>query len=145
MTRVVQFGSEPLYDNVLPHQQLAEQVELAKANLSSLSIPVTVSELAYGWGLYELQIYRPKSNIFQAIKNGVAHRMYLTPLTPSIYICSPFFLKMHPQVFVSRTSHEFPQEDLTLLMFLFSEPIMAAGTERFGLVYRAWKRKENVF
>lgn len=48
MTRVVQFGSEPLYDNVLPHQQLAEQVELAKANLSSLSIPVTVSELAYG-------------------------------------------------------------------------------------------------
>ncbi|KAH9945671.1 glycoside hydrolase superfamily [Amylocystis lapponica] len=49
VTRVVQFGSEPLYDDVLPHQQLAEQVTLAKANLSSLSIPVTVSELAYGY------------------------------------------------------------------------------------------------
>ncbi|TBU41683.1 glycoside hydrolase superfamily [Dichomitus squalens] len=49
VTRVVQFGSEPLYDNVLPHDQLAEQVVLAKQNLSSLNIPVTVSELAYGY------------------------------------------------------------------------------------------------
>ena len=49
VTRVVQFGSEPLFDNVLPHDQLAEQVTLAKANLSDLNIPVTVSELAYGY------------------------------------------------------------------------------------------------
>ncbi|EIN11514.1 hypothetical protein PUNSTDRAFT_98632 [Punctularia strigosozonata HHB-11173 SS5] len=49
VTRVLQFGSEPLFDNVLPHVQLAEQVQLAKANLSSLGIPVTVSELAYGY------------------------------------------------------------------------------------------------
>jgi len=49
VTRVLQFGSEPLYDNVLPHDQLAEQVILAKQNLSSLNIPVTVSELAYGY------------------------------------------------------------------------------------------------
>ena len=49
VTRVLQFGSEPLFDDVLPHNQLAEQVELAKQNLSSLNIPVTVSELAYGY------------------------------------------------------------------------------------------------
>ena len=49
VTRVLQFGSEPLFDNVLPHAQLAEQVVLAKQNLSSLNIPVTVSELAYGY------------------------------------------------------------------------------------------------
>jgi exo-beta-1,3-glucanase (GH17 family) len=49
VTRVVQFGSEPLFDNVLPHQQLAEQVVLAKQNLSDLHINVTVSELAYGY------------------------------------------------------------------------------------------------
>jgi exo-beta-1,3-glucanase (GH17 family) len=49
VTRGVQFGSEPLFDNVLPHDQLAEQVILAKQNLSSLNIPVTVSELAYGY------------------------------------------------------------------------------------------------
>ena len=49
MTRVVQFGSEPLFDDVLPHAQLAQQVTLAKQNLSSLHIPVTVSELAYGY------------------------------------------------------------------------------------------------
>lgn len=48
MTRVVQFGSEPLFDNVLSPADLAEQVIAAKANLSSLDIPVTVSELAYG-------------------------------------------------------------------------------------------------
>lgn len=45
----MQFGSEPLYDGVLPHAQLANQVKQAKANLSSLGIPVTVSELAYGY------------------------------------------------------------------------------------------------
>lgn len=49
VTRVLQFGSEPLFDGVLPHDQLAEQVLLAKANLSSLHIPVTVSELAFGY------------------------------------------------------------------------------------------------
>ena len=49
VTRGVQFGSEPLYDDVLPHAQLADQVKQAKANLSSLGIPVTVSELAYGY------------------------------------------------------------------------------------------------
>lgn len=46
---IVHFRSEPLFDNVLPHQQLAEQVWAAKANLASLHIPVTVSELAYGY------------------------------------------------------------------------------------------------
>lgn len=45
----MQFGSEPLFDNVLPHAQLAEQVKLAKAKLAGVQIPVAVSELAYGY------------------------------------------------------------------------------------------------
>ena len=49
ITRAVQFGSEPLFDHVLPARDLADQVEAAKRNLSSLGIPVTVSELAYGY------------------------------------------------------------------------------------------------
>ena len=49
VTRVVQFGSEPLYDDVMDPVDLAVQVEAAKANLTSLSIPVTISEMAYGW------------------------------------------------------------------------------------------------
>ncbi|KAF8345942.1 glycoside hydrolase superfamily [Amanita rubescens] len=49
VTRVVQFGSEPLFDNVLSPADLTKQVIAAKANLSSLGIPVTVSELAYGY------------------------------------------------------------------------------------------------
>lgn len=49
MTRAVQFGSEPLFDWVLSPDDLAAQVLAAKANLSSLGIPVTISELAYGY------------------------------------------------------------------------------------------------
>lgn len=49
VTRVLQFGSEPLYDNVLSPDDLTTQVLAAKANLSGLRIPVTVSELAYGY------------------------------------------------------------------------------------------------
>jgi exo-beta-1,3-glucanase (GH17 family) len=49
VTRGVQFGSEPLFDGVLSPNQLTAQVVAAKNNLSSLGIPVTVSELAYGY------------------------------------------------------------------------------------------------
>jgi exo-beta-1,3-glucanase (GH17 family) len=49
VTRGVQFGSEPLYDNVLPHAELASQVISARARLAGVQIPVTVSELAYGY------------------------------------------------------------------------------------------------
>ncbi|KAF5393502.1 hypothetical protein D9757_000698 [Collybiopsis confluens] len=49
VTRVLQFGSEPLFDDVLPVDQLTEQVQLAKTNLSDVHIPVTVSELAFGY------------------------------------------------------------------------------------------------
>ncbi|KAJ7881074.1 B-(1-6) glucan synthase [Mycena olivaceomarginata] len=49
VTRVLQFGSEPLYDGVLDPPVLAAQITAAKANLSSLQIPVTISELAYGY------------------------------------------------------------------------------------------------
>lgn len=49
VTRVVQFGSEPLFDHVLPPAQLASQVQQAKAKLASLGIPVTVSDMAYGF------------------------------------------------------------------------------------------------
>ncbi|KAI5989470.1 glycoside hydrolase superfamily [Pisolithus marmoratus] len=49
VTRGVQFGSEPLFDDVLSRQSLTEQVVLAKKNLSDVRIPVTVSELAYGY------------------------------------------------------------------------------------------------
>jgi exo-beta-1,3-glucanase (GH17 family) len=49
VTRVVQFGSEPLYDDVLPHDQLAAEVRAAKTALADLHIPVTVSKMAYGY------------------------------------------------------------------------------------------------
>ena len=49
VTRGVQFGSEPLFDSVLSPKDLAEQVLAAKKDLASLGIPVTVSELAYGY------------------------------------------------------------------------------------------------
>ncbi|KIK58039.1 glycoside hydrolase family 17 protein [Collybiopsis luxurians FD-317 M1] len=49
VTRVVQFGSEPLFDDVLSPQDLANQVWSAKADLAGLGIPVTVSDMAYSY------------------------------------------------------------------------------------------------
>ncbi|KAK0196176.1 glycoside hydrolase superfamily [Armillaria mellea] len=49
VTRVVQFGSEPLFDNVLSHGDLTVQIKNAQKMLSNLGIPVTISELAYGY------------------------------------------------------------------------------------------------
>lgn len=49
VTRVVQFGSEPLFDAVLSPDELTTQVLDAKSRLSDLGILVTVSELAYGY------------------------------------------------------------------------------------------------
>ncbi|KAG6833110.1 hypothetical protein H0H87_011218 [Tephrocybe sp. NHM501043] len=49
VTRLLQFGSEPLFDWVLDPPVLIQQVKAAKANLSSLQIPVTVSDMAYSF------------------------------------------------------------------------------------------------
>ena len=49
MVRVLQFGSEPLFDGVLGVDELAYQVREARARLSSLHILVTVSDLAYSY------------------------------------------------------------------------------------------------
>ena len=49
MTRLVQFGSEPLFDSVLDPPVLGAQVAAAMKNLSKLQIQVDISELAYGW------------------------------------------------------------------------------------------------
>ncbi|KAG6877319.1 hypothetical protein C0993_008657 [Termitomyces sp. T159_Od127] len=49
ITRVVQFGSEPLFDRALEPSALIAQVKSAKEKLASLRIPVTVSDLAYSF------------------------------------------------------------------------------------------------
>jgi exo-beta-1,3-glucanase (GH17 family) len=49
VTRVVQFGSEPLFDNVITPTDLAHEIISAKAELASIGVPITVSELAYGY------------------------------------------------------------------------------------------------
>jgi len=47
--RALQFGSEPLFDSALDPELLAQQVRAAKDTLASLEIPVTVSDMAYGF------------------------------------------------------------------------------------------------
>ncbi|KAI0695960.1 hypothetical protein C8T65DRAFT_698546 [Cerioporus squamosus] len=49
VTRVVQFGSEPLFDSAIEPGELAKQVTAAKKQLADVGIPVTVSEMAYGY------------------------------------------------------------------------------------------------
>jgi len=49
ITRVVQMGTEPLFDDVITPQALTTQVINAKKNFSDIGVQVTVSELAYGY------------------------------------------------------------------------------------------------
>jgi exo-beta-1,3-glucanase (GH17 family) len=49
VTRVVQFGSEPLFDGVLSLGDMVKNVNQLKASLMDVNVPVTVSELAYGY------------------------------------------------------------------------------------------------
>ncbi|KAF9532682.1 hypothetical protein CPB83DRAFT_847194 [Crepidotus variabilis] len=49
VTRVLQFGSEPLYDWALDPSDLLAQILAAQSGLKSLGIPVTISEMAYGY------------------------------------------------------------------------------------------------
>ena len=70
VTRVVQFGSEPLFDWVLSPDELGAQVLDAKKNLSSLGIPVTVSEMAYGY-----QEHGGAQNVLDAIDSINIHML----------------------------------------------------------------------
>jgi exo-beta-1,3-glucanase (GH17 family) len=49
VTRLVQMGSEPLFDSVITPQALTAAVNSAKQNLSDIGVQVTVSEMAYGY------------------------------------------------------------------------------------------------
>ena len=49
VTRVVQLGSEPLFDAVITPAALTAQVLNAKKALSDIGVSVTVSEMAYGY------------------------------------------------------------------------------------------------
>lgn len=79
---MVQFGSEPLYDSVLPVATLAGEVTNAAKNLSSLGIPVTISEMAYGY-----QENGDAPAIFQAEDLIDAHMLpyFSTKATTGVY------------------------------------------------------------
>ena len=68
VTRVLQFGSEPLFDQALDPAELAEQVTAAKVKLASLKIPVTISEMAYGF-----QMHNGAADVLAAIDVVDAH------------------------------------------------------------------------
>jgi exo-beta-1,3-glucanase (GH17 family) len=87
VTRVVQFGSEPLFDEVLTPAQLTTQVIGAKQNLSSIGIPVTVSELAYGY-----QKYGGAQNVLDAIDSINAHMLPFFAGNATTGMCLPLLL-----------------------------------------------------
>ncbi|KAI9509712.1 glycoside hydrolase superfamily [Russula earlei] len=72
VTRVVQMGTEPLFDNVITPQALTTQVINAKNNLSDIGIPVTVSELAYG---YQVRNSSGSQSVLDAIDSINAHML----------------------------------------------------------------------
>ena len=122
ITRVVQFGSEPLFDHVLTPDELTAQVWYAKENLSSIAIPVTVSELAYGY-----QANEGAQNVLDAIDIINIHML-------------PFFSqhattgKISPSNLLNdrhSTSHR--------------SRSLVSSSQRLELVYRSREGEEDVF
>ncbi|KAG7089979.1 hypothetical protein E1B28_011603 [Marasmius oreades] len=72
VTRTVQFGSEPMFDWVLDPPVLADQVTILKQKLSTLNIPVTVSDMAYS---YQFQESNGSGQVMQAIDFIDAHML----------------------------------------------------------------------
>ncbi|KAF7979783.1 hypothetical protein HWV62_40820 [Athelia sp. TMB] len=72
VTRVVQFGSEPLFDSVLPAKTLASQVTAYKKKLEPYQINVTVSELVYG---FEETSASGRTAVLEAMDNVHVHTL----------------------------------------------------------------------
>jgi len=72
VTRVVQMGTEPLFDDVITPEALTAQVINAKANLSDIGVLVTVSELAYG---YQERNASGSKNVLNAVDVINAHML----------------------------------------------------------------------
>jgi exo-beta-1,3-glucanase (GH17 family) len=72
VTRVVQMGSEPLYDDVITPQALTAAVTSAKQNLSDIGVSVTVSDLAYG---YQVRNSSGSQAVLDALDSINAHML----------------------------------------------------------------------
>jgi len=72
VTRVVQMGTEPLFDSVITPAALTAQVLNAKKTLSDIGIPVTVSEMAYG---YQARASIGSQTVLDAIDSINAHML----------------------------------------------------------------------
>ncbi|KAL0945462.1 hypothetical protein HGRIS_000951 [Hohenbuehelia grisea] len=70
VVRALQFGSEPLFDYVLKPSDLAAQVKLAQKALANTGIPVTVSEMAYGY-----QAHKGSDVVLEAVDLIDAHML----------------------------------------------------------------------
>lgn len=73
VTRAVQFGSEPLFDQVIDPYGLAGEVDNAKANLASLGIPVTVSDFAYSYQRVSMCAFRERV-VDDSSRTGIAEQ-----------------------------------------------------------------------
>ena len=124
VTRVVQFGSEPLFDEVLSPAQLSAQVIKAKQNLSSIGIPVTVSELAYGYQKYGATAQK----VLNAIDSINIHMLpfFASNATTGTYLPHSLHAS-YPNPFLCPTSP-------------FRKPSMGKRSDRFGLFHpeREW-------
>jgi len=72
VTRVVQMGSEPLFDSVITPAALTTQVLNAKKALSDIGISVTVSDMAYG---YQVRNSTGSQGVLDAIDSINAHML----------------------------------------------------------------------
>lgn len=149
MVRVLQFGSEPLFDGVLGVDELAYQVHEARARLSSLHIPVTVSDLAYSYqkvsdakevaSLVFILIF-----FFFFFQNGGAHSVISAVDMFDVHIL-PFFARdASTGPFLQYTSSAVNLKSSCWAFFSHSKKRLVTCSKGCQLVYREWSRKENL-
>jgi hypothetical protein len=100
VTRVLQFGSEPLYDSVLDVDALAQQVLSAKTTLKAFSeIQVTISEMAVRGSIVFLAwISAHVAYDSTATRRMAMRRLFSRPSTLLTPICCLISLQRRPPV-----------------------------------------------
>ena len=97
VTRIVQMGTEPLFDDVITPQALTTQVTNMKQNLSDIGVQVTVSELAYG---YQVRNASGSQAVLDAVDVINAHMLpfFAGDATRGVYFVPHLRLALSPSL-----------------------------------------------
>lgn len=149
MVRVLQFGSEPLFDGVLGVDELAYQVREARARLSSLHILVTVSDLAYSYQkVSDAKEEAPLVFILVFLSFSFRMAEHIPSSLQLTCLMCIFYLSSHGMLqqvrFLDILQALSIWNPVAGHFFSHSNKRLVTRSKGCQLVYREWSRKENL-